>query len=55
MPPVTKEGVMTRLSFVALLAVWTLGSGAIALGGQAKPAPTNETVILNQWRCTTRS
>ena len=36
---------MTRLSFVTLMAVWTLGSGAIA--EQAKPAPTYETVILN--------
>lgn len=46
----TKEGVMTRLSFVTLMAVSTLGSGAIAIAEQAKPAPTYETVILNQWR-----
>ena len=46
----TKEGVMTQLSFVTLMAVWTLGSGAIAIAEQAKPAPTYETVILNQWR-----
>jgi DinB superfamily len=44
------EVVMTRLSSVALIAVLALGSGAVTVVEQAKPAPTYETVILNQWR-----
>jgi hypothetical protein len=41
---------MTRLSSLAILAALTVGSGAVALAEQAKPAPTYESAILNQWR-----
>jgi hypothetical protein len=41
---------MTRLSYLAILAALTVGSGAVALAEQAKPAPTYESAILNQWR-----
>ena len=41
---------MTRRSCVALVVVWVLGSSTVGVAGQAKPAPTYETVILNQWR-----
>ena len=41
---------MTRLSFLALMAAWAFGSGVVTAAEQAKPAPTYETVILNQWR-----
>ena len=41
---------MTRLAFFALMTIATLGSGAIAMAQQPKPAPTYEQVILNQWR-----
>ena len=41
---------MTRRSYVALVMVWALGSSVVGVAEQAKPAPTYETVILNQWR-----
>jgi hypothetical protein len=42
---------MKRFALVVLTAaLTTLGPGASTLAGQAKPAPTYEQVILNQWR-----
>jgi hypothetical protein len=41
---------MRRLLHFAILAALTVGSGVVTLAEQAKPAPTYESVILNQWR-----
>lgn len=41
---------MKRLSLVALIATLLCGTGPVAIAGQAKPAPTYETAILNTWR-----
>src|SRR5262245_35838373 len=40
---------MKRLSLLAVTALM-LGSNAVAIAEQAKPAPTYETAILNSWR-----
>jgi hypothetical protein len=41
---------MKRILRFALVAAVMFGSGAVAIAEQAKPAPTYEQVILNQWR-----
>jgi hypothetical protein len=41
---------MKRVLRFALVAAVMFGSGAVAVAGQAKPAPTYEQAILNQWR-----
>jgi hypothetical protein len=41
---------MKRFTLFALIMAWAFGTGAAALAEQQKPAPTYETVILNQWR-----
>ena len=41
---------MKRLSCFALMLALTLGSGAVAIAEQAKPAPTFESALLNSWR-----
>jgi hypothetical protein len=41
---------MKRFPLLVLMATLTFGSGLAAIAEQDKPAPTYETVILNQWR-----
>jgi hypothetical protein len=41
---------MKRVLRFALVAAVMFGSGGVAIAEQAKPAPTYEQAILNQWR-----
>src|SRR5262245_34897972 len=45
-----EEFAMKRLSLAILMAAALNGAAMVTLAGQAKPAPTYESAILNNWR-----